>query len=865
MNVLTYGRPSRVRPDHVFGWAIFLLGMSVLSTLLALTRWSELREWWRGPYTRNPSGLRPLGPALLMYANPQAAPAPAPLLADSANLPAAPPLGVTERDAPGVAVTFFPAGKEDDPAAGDARSSRMLALHVPAGGSPSPFLRSPKWVAVYDGALVLRLRDTFTFSAEGRGKLAVTVNDKPVLSAEGNDFAKLPAGEPVRLNKGKNKLRIRYEPPSGGDAAARGNGAGGNAAGGNAAGADASFRLFWTVKGENYPEPIPPTALSHNAGTEAVARGERLREGRLVFAEQRCAACHAAEGLTAKPIPTDPAEATLLAVSSPMPELAMDAPDLATAGARLKRDWMTVWINNPKALRTDPHMPRVFKPAGGAGADAGAGAGGADAIDPRSADVAAYLATLGADAAQPAAAAVVPDEAKVARGGQLFTHLNCNVCHEPPGAGEQADPSTAAPGVGEAASGEAASGGAASGEPAPPARVPLKYVGAKYQPDALATFLLNPSDHYKWIRMPNFRFSAEEADAVAAFLLAEANGALPENLPAGDPAKGKQLVESVGCLNCHAAGPAKSTLRVAKLAEIPKGGWSRGCMAPADAPATERKNADRRSAPAFHLSETERTALLAFAATDRSSLLSDAPAEFAARQVRALNCVGCHAADGKESLLVTLYDAEHKALEGRFPAAKGDDAEAFAPDQRPPLMTWFGEKLRPNWAAAFVAGQVADKPRPYLHARMPAFATRAGLLAAGMAAEHGVGSTAPDDPPHPKPDAALAAVGSKLSGRTPNESFSCTQCHAVATTPPFAPFEAPAVNFALAAERLRKDYYHRWVHNPLKLDPNTKMPAFEREDGKTTITTVYDGDARKQFEAIWQYLLAGRAIKPPVE
>ncbi len=29
--------------------------------------------------------------------------------------------------------------------------------------------------------------------------------------------------------------------------------------------------------------------------------------------------------------------------------------------------------------------------------------------------------------------------------------------------------------------------------------------------------------------------------------------------------------------------------------------------------------------------------------------------------------------------------------------------------------------------------------------------------------------------------------------------------------------------------------------------------------------TVYDGDARKQFEAIWQYLLAGREIKPPAE
>ena len=102
-------------------------------------------------------------------------------------------------------------------------------------------------------------------------------------------------------------------------------------------------------------------------------------------------------------------------------------------------------------------------------------------------------------------------------------------------------------------------------------------------------------------------------------------------------------------------------------------------------------------------------------------------------------------------------------------------------------------------------------------------------------------------------------------GGTPNAAFACIQCHAVATLPPFAPFEAPAVNFALVRERLRKDYYHRWVHNPLKLDPNTKMPAFEREDGTTPVTAVYDGNARKQFEAIWHYLLAGREIKPPAE
>lgn len=731
------------------------------------------------------------------------------------NRPAAPPLKAEERDAPGLALTFYPAGAEGKPEAGvDTRASRLAALYVPAGRPASPFVAPGPFAAVFEGNLNLRLRDTFTFSAEGRGDVTVTANDKVVLKLAGDDLATAGKGEPIRLNKGKNKIAIRYRSPAAGDAA---------------------FRLLWTVKDENYPEPVPPTALSHNAGAEPVAKGMRLREGRQLLADLRCAKCH-----------TTPAAVEQAAVpgdhpsSHPlrhMPELRADAPDLTAAGARLNKDWLTVWVNNPHALRPGPHMPRVFTPAGGDEA----------AIDPRSADVAAYLASLGGGSEQP----IPPqNEEKIARGGQLFTHLNCIVCHQQPAAQDVAAPPLPGTEGGPAA---------ATGDEAPAPRVPLKYVRAKFKPAALTAFLLNPSAHYAWIPMPNFKFSQEEADAVAAFLLSEANGELPGNLPAGDPAKGKVLVASSGCINCHAVGTdktaqEKSTLAVASLDAIPRDGWSRGCLAADDA--------GRKTAPRYELTDAQRQSIVALAATDRASLSGESPAEFAARQVRSLNCIGCHARDGKESLLSTIYDAEQKELEGKYPAPKGEHAESFAPDQRAPLMTWFGEKLRPQWAAAFVGGTIDYKPRPYLHARMPAFATRAPLLAEGLAAEHGVGPAAAAEPP---PDAAAAAVGSKLAGKTPNASFSCTQCHAVAKQPPFAPFEAPAVNFAYSAERLRKDYYHRWVHNPVKIDPNTKMPAFEREDGKTTITGAYDGDARKQFEAIWQYLLAGRAIQPPAE
>ncbi|HEX8915428.1 MAG TPA: c-type cytochrome [Humisphaera sp.] len=752
-------------------------------------------------------------------ANAQAAPAapaaagavtPAASAVPAANRPDFPELKADEKDAPGVAVTFFPAGSEDKPAAGDTRAARMLALYVPAGAPASPFVAPGPFSAVFDGALNLRLRDTYTFSATGRGKVVVTVNDKKVLEAEGDDLAAAAAGEGVRLNKGKNKITVRYTSPAAGDAA---------------------FRLLWTVKGDSFPYPIPPASLTHNAGAEAVAKGELVREGRFLVADLRCTRCHTTPEMALLSGPTSQPTAAW----QRMPEATADAPDLSSIGSRLNKDWVAAWVNNPHALRPTAHMPRLFAPAAG-GDDA--------AIDPRAADVAAYLATLAG--AAPTAKFESTDE-KVALGGQLFTHLNCIVCHEQPGA--QANAAGAAPG--------AAPEPDPNADPtdAPPVRVPLKLVKAKYQPAALVEFLKNPAERFHWIRMPNFKFTDAEAEAVAAFLLSEASGELPANPPAGDPAKGKAFVASAGCINCHQVGQERTAGKFAGLNDIPKDGWTRGCLAPDDA--------GRKAAPKFELTEAQRRAIVAFASTDRASLYRDHPAEFAARQVKALNCNGCHARDGKESLMATTFDAEHKDLEGKYPAPKGDHAEAFSPDQRAPLMTWFGEKLRPEWTAAFVAGDVKYKPRPYLHARMPVFASRALNLAHGLAAEHGVGTS---EPAPPKPDPELAAVGSKLAGKAANAAFQCTQCHAVAKNPPFAPFEAPAVNFSYSAERLRKDYYHRWIHNPLALDPNTKMPAFEREgEGKTTITAFYDGDARKQFEAIWQYLLSGKDIKPPAE
>jgi mono/diheme cytochrome c family protein len=605
-----------------------------------------------------------------------------------------------------------------------------------------------------------------SFAAAGRGKVTVSIKGKVVFEAAGDDLAQ-KVGEVVRLDKGANALLVTYESPEKGDA---------------------FVRLYWKEQKGLRPEPVPPTAFTHDASAVGDAVGRRLREGRQLIEDLRCTKCHAA--------PASPMG---------MPELATDAPALSDVGDRLNAEWVAAWVENPKSLRKDAHMPRVLRDGAAAR------------------DVAAYLATLRAARTQSRAI----DPALAPRGGQLYAMLNCVACHTPPDAQTQdaKDP-----------------------------RVPHRHVAAKFQPHALAEYLLNPAAHYAWNPMPNFKLTREEADALAAFILEKA--AKPAGKPVqGNAENGRRLVQSSGCLNCHTIERESTSLKAPELAATPPLNWDRGCVA-ADAAA-------RKNAPDFGLSDEQRAALKAFAATDRSSLARDEASEFSTRQFAAMRCTGCHARDGNESLISTDFAADEASLTATYPPPPpppGAEArgEIFAPDQRPPLLTWAGEKLRPQWAAAFIAGKVDYKPRPYLRARMPAWPTRAQGLAKGLAAEHGYGPVAPA---YPAPDEAMAKTGQKLIGAA--GGFSCVQCHAVGNKPPLAPFEAPALNFAYVSERLRKEHYLRWVFNPIKVDPATKMPAFADADGKTPLRDVYDGDASKQFEAIWQFLLRGKDVTPP--
>ena len=334
--------------------------------------------------------------------------------------------------------------------------------------------------------------------------------------------------------------------------------------------------------------------------------------------------------------------------------------------------------------------------------------------------------------------------------------------------------------------------------------------------------------------MPNFRLNDEEAERLTAYLLSGEQREFSAG-PAGDPVKGAQLLVSANCLNCHAGMPPTTQPTLAGTLAT---GWTKGCMAD--------EAAARGAAPDFKLTEPQRAALRAFAADGFDSLKQDVPVEFAERQLRNLRCTACHPRDAQASTWAQL-DNDIAPLTAAAPLTEGEGNPLGG--TWAPMLTWTGEKLQPAWAEKFIAGKIDYKPRHWMLARMPAFEAYAKGLADGLSLEHGF-FLAPSPSPNAEPE--LVKIGETLVGE--NGGFNCTTCHTLGDRAATAVFEAPGINLAYSPERLRKFYYDRWVLFPQRIDPETKMPRFADDDGRTPLGDVLEGKAAAQFDAIWQFL-----------
>jgi hypothetical protein len=212
------------------------------------------------------------------------------------------------------------------------------------------------------------------------------------------------------------------------------------------------------------------------------------------------------------------------------------------------------------------------------------------------------------------------------------------------------------------------------------------------------------------------------------------------------------------------------------------------------------------------------------------------PAESAAQFANQLRCTACHDRDATRSprRLIVVEDGQ----------------KGIAPDNLPSL-TWAGEKLNSDWTRRLLSGTLQGPMRPWQPARMPAFPAYADVLATGLAAEHGLATESAADF---EPDPQLVELGRQLALPA---TLDCRQCHGVGREQPRGDDRtqiALGINFAHVKERLRHDYYRRFVLDPPRYDINTRMPRLAATDGTTRIKSILNGDAPTQFEAVWHFI-----------
>lgn len=222
--------------------------------------------------------------------------------------------------------------------------------------------------------------------------------------------------------------------------------------------------------------------------------------------------------------------------------------------------------------------------------------------------------------------------------------------------------------------------------------------------------------------------------------------------------------------------------------------------------------------------------------------------EEAERLVVRLRCDTCHARDQHSS---------------RLPGIVADESERGLPPEPLVSLTWTGEKLHAGWLRDFVAGKMPYRPRPWLKARMPVFPAYAEGLAAGLAHSHGIADegNATSTPATSSSrgadtaDSTLIEAGARLTFKA--EGLDCRQCHGIGRDQPLGDkgtLLAPGINFAHTRERLRYDYYQRFMLDPPRYDIATRMLKLSADGRTTSAKTILDGDARRQFDALWQFV-----------
>ncbi|MFN6138894.1 MAG: family 16 glycoside hydrolase [Planctomycetota bacterium] len=295
--------------------------------------------------------------------------------------------------------------------------------------------------------------------------------------------------------------------------------------------------------------------------------------------------------------------------------------------------------------------------------------------------------------------------------------------------------------------------------------------------------------------------------------------------------EGKVLFQSLGCVQCHAMKETdKAESKLSKAPAIDMLNTSAGCLA----------NEIPAGLPDYRLTSLQKEAIVVALGIDPAKEFSHE--DHSKYTLAKLNCIACHERNswgGPESDKLDLFTSTIPEM--------GDEGRL------PPRLTGVGDKLTDAYLDRVLAE--GARHRPYMQVRMP----RYGSATIGLA-EHWKQTDRPaQDHVAQGPDEAeirTLASGRMLAG---NKGLSCAQCHTFGNQRAIG---IQAINMLTMTERLRPEWFRRYMLEPTKYRPGTRMPASFPE-GVSVLKTVYEGNADHQIAALWKYLSQGTQAAIP--
>ena len=295
--------------------------------------------------------------------------------------------------------------------------------------------------------------------------------------------------------------------------------------------------------------------------------------------------------------------------------------------------------------------------------------------------------------------------------------------------------------------------------------------------------------------------------------------------------RGRELFASLGCAACHVkmeqGKQVQSTRKAPALAECAA---AKGCLA---------SKADA-GVPNYELTSIQQVAIES--ALKSTAEIASTQQTDQARQTRlnhsmtALNCYACHQRDGKGG-----PESDRNSLFVSTIPEMGDEGRL------PPPLDGVGDKLRDDWMNRVIAN--GDKSRPYMKTYMPKFGSgNAKQLAGHLVALDS--KTEANLVQSGETEQRKAAFGRQMVGA---KGLACVSCH---TYGKFKSTGIQAIALDTMTQRIREDWFHRYLPNPQKYRPGTRMPTGYPE-GKSTVKNIYNGDQSRQLAAMWAFLEKG--------